>query len=66
MVDVDPKHHKLTVTGYVEPKTVLRAVRGKTGKKVELGGFCQAWSWRLLHVELDARLHGVGGFTWSK
>lgn len=35
-VEVDPKQHKLTVIGYVDPKKVLHRVRRKTGKKAEL------------------------------
>ncbi|XP_042510018.1 heavy metal-associated isoprenylated plant protein 27-like [Macadamia integrifolia] len=34
-VDIDPKHHKLTVVGYVNPKKVLRHVQNRTGKKAE-------------------------------
>lgn len=35
-MDVDPKQHKLTVIGYVEPKKVLSRVIRRTGKKAEL------------------------------
>ncbi|KAF8410407.1 hypothetical protein HHK36_002936 [Tetracentron sinense] len=35
-VEVDPKQHKLTVIGYVDPKKVLKRVRHRTGKKAEL------------------------------
>ncbi|KAJ3679914.1 hypothetical protein LUZ60_016192 [Juncus effusus] len=34
-VDVQPKQHKVTVTGYVEPIKVMRRISYKTGKKVE-------------------------------
>ncbi|KAK9165104.1 hypothetical protein Scep_000295 [Stephania cephalantha] len=34
-VDVDPKQHKVTVIGYVEPKKVLKRVL-RTGKKAEM------------------------------
>ncbi|KAL5999103.1 Heavy metal-associated isoprenylated plant protein 27 [Asimina triloba] len=34
-IEVDRKRNKLTVTGYVEPKEVLKRVRRKTGKKAE-------------------------------
>ncbi|MCD7472345.1 Heavy metal-associated isoprenylated plant protein 26 [Datura stramonium] len=34
-VEVEPKKHKLTVTGYVDPDKVLRRVRYRTGKKAE-------------------------------
>ncbi|KAH7850792.1 hypothetical protein Vadar_003064 [Vaccinium darrowii] len=35
-VEVDPKQHKLTVIGYVDPKKVLTRVQHKTGKKAEM------------------------------
>ncbi|KAJ6839986.1 heavy metal-associated isoprenylated plant protein 27-like [Iris pallida] len=35
-IDIDPKQHKLTVTGYVEPRKVVNRVRRKTGKAAEL------------------------------
>ncbi|GAA0173293.1 hypothetical protein LIER_26942 [Lithospermum erythrorhizon] len=35
-VDVEPKKHKLTVVGYVEPGKVVARVAHRTGKKVEL------------------------------
>ncbi|XP_039116423.1 heavy metal-associated isoprenylated plant protein 26-like [Dioscorea cayenensis subsp. rotundata] len=35
-VEVNPKQNKLTVTGYVEPKKVLKRVRNKTGKHAEV------------------------------
>lgn len=35
-IEVDPKQHKLTVIGYVDPKKVLKRVRHKTGKKAEM------------------------------
>ncbi|OVA15614.1 Heavy metal-associated domain [Macleaya cordata] len=35
-VDVDPKQHKLTVIGYVEPKKVVKRVCQRTGKRAEL------------------------------
>ncbi|XAR73749.1 hypothetical protein NMG60_11007821 [Bertholletia excelsa] len=35
-VEVDPKQHKLTVYGYVDPKKVLERVRNRTGKKAEM------------------------------
>ncbi|XP_057545084.1 heavy metal-associated isoprenylated plant protein 27-like isoform X1 [Amaranthus tricolor] len=35
-VETDPKFHKLTVMGYVDPKKVLKRVRHHTGKKAEL------------------------------
>lgn len=34
-VEVEPKHHKLTVVGYVDPKKVLQRVRHRTGKMAE-------------------------------
>ncbi|KDP23989.1 hypothetical protein JCGZ_25377 [Jatropha curcas] len=34
-VEVDPKQHKLTVTGYVDPNKVLQRVRHHTGKKAD-------------------------------
>ncbi|PKU85084.1 heavy metal-associated isoprenylated plant protein 27 [Dendrobium catenatum] len=34
-VEVEPKKHKLTVTGYVDPKKVLQRVRYRTGKMAE-------------------------------
>ncbi|KAL3514990.1 hypothetical protein ACH5RR_021892 [Cinchona calisaya] len=33
---IEPKQHKLTVVGYVEPKKVVARVAHRTGKKVEL------------------------------
>ncbi|KAF8405426.1 hypothetical protein HHK36_010332 [Tetracentron sinense] len=35
-VEVDPKQHKLTVIGYVEPNKVLERVRHRTGKKADM------------------------------
>ncbi|KAM0025760.1 putative heavy metal-associated domain, HMA, heavy metal-associated domain superfamily [Helianthus debilis subsp. tardiflorus] len=35
-VTIEPKQHKLTVVGYVEPHKVLSRVAYRTGKKVEL------------------------------
>ncbi|KAL3539089.1 hypothetical protein ACH5RR_002455 [Cinchona calisaya] len=35
-VQIDPKHHKLTVVGYVEPNKVVARVAHRTGKKAEL------------------------------
>ncbi|XP_068646060.1 heavy metal-associated isoprenylated plant protein 26-like [Aristolochia californica] len=35
-VEVDPKQHKLTVVGYVDPDKVVKRVRMRTGKKAEL------------------------------
>lgn len=35
-VQIDPKLHKLTVVGYVEPKKVLKTVQNYTGKKAEM------------------------------
>ncbi|KAI3863238.1 hypothetical protein MKX03_011661 [Papaver bracteatum] len=35
-IDIDPKQHKLTVTGYVEPRKVLSRVIRRTGKKAEI------------------------------
>ncbi|PIN04555.1 Copper chaperone [Handroanthus impetiginosus] len=35
-IDVNPKQHKLTVTGYVEPEKVVSRVAHRTGKKAEL------------------------------
>ncbi|KAM0933267.1 putative heavy metal-associated domain, HMA, heavy metal-associated domain superfamily [Dioscorea sansibarensis] len=35
-VEVNPKQHKLTVTGYVEPNKVLKRVWRKTGKHADL------------------------------
>ncbi|KAJ4964365.1 hypothetical protein NE237_024304 [Protea cynaroides] len=34
-VDIEPKKHKLTVIGYVDPKKVLKRVQRRTGKKAE-------------------------------
>ncbi|KAK6922558.1 Heavy metal-associated domain, HMA [Dillenia turbinata] len=34
-VEVNPKQHKLTVVGYVNPNKVLRRVRYRTGKKAD-------------------------------
>ncbi|WCJ32663.1 Heavy metal-associated isoprenylated plant protein 27 [Euphorbia peplus] len=34
-VEVDPKQHKLTVVGYVDPNKVLQRVRHRTGKKAD-------------------------------
>ncbi|OIT31182.1 heavy metal-associated isoprenylated plant protein 26-like [Nicotiana tabacum] len=34
-VEVEPKKHRLVVTGYVDPDKVLRRVRHRTGKKAE-------------------------------
>ncbi|XP_047311395.1 heavy metal-associated isoprenylated plant protein 26 [Impatiens glandulifera] len=35
-IEIEPKLHKLTVTGYLEPKKVVSRVAHRTGKKVEL------------------------------
>lgn len=35
-VDINPKQHKLTVVGYVEPEKVVARVAHRTGKKAEL------------------------------
>ncbi|KAF3789686.1 Heavy metal-associated isoprenylated plant protein 26 [Nymphaea thermarum] len=35
-IEVNRKHHKLTVEGYVEPNKVVERVRKKTGKRAEL------------------------------
>lgn len=35
-VELEPKKHKLTVVGYVEPAAVVRRVRQRTGKMAEL------------------------------
>lgn len=35
-MEVNRKHHKLTVEGYVEPNKVVERVRKKTGKAAEL------------------------------
>ncbi|KAL7603312.1 heavy metal-associated isoprenylated plant protein 26 [Lactuca sativa] len=35
-INIEPKQHKLTVTGYVEPHKVVARVAHRTGKKVEL------------------------------
>ncbi|KAJ8513359.1 hypothetical protein OPV22_003793 [Ensete ventricosum] len=34
-VEIEPKQHKVTVVGYVDPKKVIRRVAWKTGKKAE-------------------------------
>ncbi|KAF3612438.1 Heavy metal-associated isoprenylated plant protein 26 [Capsicum annuum] len=34
-VEVEPKKHRLIVTGYVDPDKVLRRVRHRTGKRAE-------------------------------
>ncbi|MCL7032834.1 hypothetical protein MKW94_014886 [Papaver nudicaule] len=35
-IDIDPKQHKLTVVGYVEPRKVLSRVIRRTGKHAEI------------------------------
>lgn len=35
-MELEPKKHKLTVVGYVEPAAVVRRVRRRTGKMAEL------------------------------
>lgn len=35
-VEVNPKQHKLTVVGYVDPEKVVARVAHRTGKKAEL------------------------------
>lgn len=35
-VEIEPKQHKLTVVGYVEPTKVVARVAHRTGKKAEL------------------------------
>ncbi|KAL9670448.1 hypothetical protein QQ045_008000 [Rhodiola kirilowii] len=35
-VDIEPKQHKLTVVGYVDPAKVVARVRHRTGKHAEL------------------------------
>ncbi|KAA8532004.1 hypothetical protein F0562_006854 [Nyssa sinensis] len=35
-VEVEPKQHKLTVIGYVDPNKVLHRVRRRTGKPAEM------------------------------
>ncbi|KAK6946434.1 Heavy metal-associated domain, HMA [Dillenia turbinata] len=35
-VDIEPKQHKLTVVGYVDPQKVVQRVIHRTGKKAEL------------------------------
>ncbi|KAK1370338.1 HMA domain-containing protein [Heracleum sosnowskyi] len=35
-VDINPKQHKLTVVGYVDPDKVVERVAHRTGKKAEL------------------------------
>ncbi|KAL8540078.1 hypothetical protein ACS0TY_001605 [Phlomoides rotata] len=35
-VEISPKQHKLTVTGYVNPEKVVSRVAHRTGKKAEL------------------------------
>ncbi|CAI9769030.1 unnamed protein product [Fraxinus pennsylvanica] len=35
-VEIEPKKHKLTVTGYVEPEKVLSRVIHRTGKRAEI------------------------------
>ncbi|CAI0392823.1 unnamed protein product [Linum tenue] len=35
-VEVNPKQHKLTVIGFVDPNKVLNRVRHRTGKKADL------------------------------
>jgi len=35
-VDIQPKQHKLTVVGYVEPEKVVSRVAHRTGKKAEI------------------------------
>eukprot|EP00253_Pinus_taeda_P019431 PITA_19431 len=42
-VEVERKHNKVTVTGYVDPKKVLKRVRG-TGKTAEL------WPYKPYHL----------------
>ncbi|KAH7851936.1 hypothetical protein Vadar_018516 [Vaccinium darrowii] len=52
-VAVDPKQHKLTVIGYVDPKKVLTRVRHKTGKKAEM------WPYVPFDVVDHPYVHGV-------
>ncbi|KAM7524044.1 hypothetical protein LguiA_013946 [Lonicera macranthoides] len=40
-VEVDPKKHKLTVTGYVDPEKVLHRVRHRTGKIAQMWPYVQ-------------------------
>ncbi|KAJ9172641.1 hypothetical protein P3X46_015855 [Hevea brasiliensis] len=47
-VEVEPKQHKLTVTGYVDPNKVLQRVRHRTGKKADF--------WPYVQYDLVARL----------
>ncbi|GFS36568.1 Heavy metal-associated isoprenylated plant protein [Actinidia chinensis var. chinensis] len=35
-VDIEPKQHKLTVVGYVDPEKVVARVAHRTGKKAEI------------------------------
>ena len=34
-VEIEPKHKKVTVIGFVDPKKVIKRVEWKTGKKAE-------------------------------
>ncbi|MCD9638479.1 Heavy metal-associated isoprenylated plant protein 26 [Datura stramonium] len=49
-VEVEPKKHKLTVTGYVDPDKVLRRVRYRTGKKAEFWPYVPGSRWIILYV----------------
>ncbi|XP_071722100.1 heavy metal-associated isoprenylated plant protein 27-like [Rutidosis leptorrhynchoides] len=53
-VEVEPKKHKLTVTGYVEPNKVLQRVRYRTGKKAEF--------WPYVPVDLIPHPYAPGAY----
>ncbi|XP_043713588.1 heavy metal-associated isoprenylated plant protein 26-like [Telopea speciosissima] len=53
-VEIDRKHHKVTVTGYVDPKKVLRRVQHKTGKKVEF--------WPYVPYDVVAHPYAAGSY----
>ncbi|KAJ4966371.1 hypothetical protein NE237_018220 [Protea cynaroides] len=53
-VEVDPKKHKLTVIGYVDPKKVLHRVQNRTGKKAEF--------WPYIPYEVVAHPYAPGAY----
>lgn len=52
-VDVDPKHHRVTVSGYVTEKKVMKSVQ-KTGKRAE--------KWPYIENHLVAYPHIAGAY----
>lgn len=51
-VEIEPKQHKLTVVGYVEPNKVVARVRHRTGKRAEL--------WPYVPYDVVAHPYAVG------